>query len=162
SGTLGGARPAAAAVVRRICPCVRRSMTDDPTGRAYISTVVPSPWSNEEGLMVRWFILASVLAVFAPALRADDPLAYERTRDVIYVRKFGTCLTMDVSAPKEKPNGAAVVVVVSGGWFSRHSDIEEGQKAGFGGEFLKRGYTVFAVVHGSQPKFTIPEAIADV
>jgi acetyl esterase/lipase len=28
-------------------------------------------------------------------------------------------------------------------------------------EFLKRGYTVFAVVHGSQPKFTIPEIIQD-
>jgi acetyl esterase/lipase len=29
-------------------------------------------------------------------------------------------------------------------------------------EFLKRGYTVFAVVHGSQPRFTVPEAIQDV
>lgn len=26
---------------------------------------------------------------------------------------------------------------------------------------MKRGYTVFAVVHGSQPKFTIPEVLAD-
>lgn len=112
--------------------------------------------------MVRWFVFAVALAVFPPALRADDLPAHERTRDVIYGRKFGTCLTMDVFAPKEKPNGAAVVVVVSGGWFSRHSDIEEAHKAGFGAEFLKRGYTVFAVVHGSQPKFTIPEAIADV
>src|SRR5439155_3550362 len=28
-------------------------------------------------------------------------------------------------------------------------------------EFLKRGYTVFAVVHGSQPKFTVPEILLD-
>ncbi len=28
--------------------------------------------------------------------------------------------------------------------------------------FLKRGYTVFAVVHGSQPKFTIPEITQDI
>ena len=28
-------------------------------------------------------------------------------------------------------------------------------------EFLKRGYTVFAVVHGSQPRFTIPEITQD-
>ncbi len=26
---------------------------------------------------------------------------------------------------------------------------------------VKRGYTVFAVVHGSQPRFTVPEAVAD-
>src|SRR5262249_59110046 len=28
-------------------------------------------------------------------------------------------------------------------------------------EFLKRGYTVFAVCHGCQPKFTIPEILED-
>ena len=28
-------------------------------------------------------------------------------------------------------------------------------------ELLKRGYTVFAVVHGSQPRFTIPEIVKD-
>ena len=28
-------------------------------------------------------------------------------------------------------------------------------------ELLKRGYTVFAVVHGSQPRFTIPEILKD-
>ena len=27
--------------------------------------------------------------------------------------------------------------------------------------FSKRGYTVFAVVHGSQPRYTIPEVVAD-
>ena len=32
---------------------------------------------------------------------------------------------------------------------------------GFIGELIKRGYTVFAVVHGSQPKYTIPEILQD-
>ena len=32
---------------------------------------------------------------------------------------------------------------------------------GFLDELLKRGYTVFAVVHGSQPKYTIPEILED-
>ena len=32
---------------------------------------------------------------------------------------------------------------------------------GFIQPIIDRGYTVFAVVHGSQPKFTIPEAISD-
>ena len=48
-------------------------------------------------------------------------------------------------------------MVISGGWFSAH----EGINAGAFQELLNRGYTVFAVVHGSQPKFTIPEVIED-
>lgn len=81
---------------------------------------------------------------------------FTRTEDVIYGRKHGTALTMDVFTPKEQ-NGAAVVFVVSGGWFSSHDSIN----AGFIKEFLKRGYTVFTVVHGSQPKYTIPEILED-
>ena len=72
-----------------------------------------------------------------------------------------SCAVVDVSAnahiTPEKPNGAAVIFVVSGGWFSRPEAINPG----FVLEFLKRGYTVFAVVHGSQPKFTIPEILED-
>src|SRR5262249_9783926 len=82
--------------------------------------------------------------------------------DVIYGRKYGVALTMDVFAPKEKANGAAIVAVVSGGWISSHDYIDGMLKVGFGDEFLKRGYTVFALIHRSQPKYTIPEAIDDV
>ena len=64
---------------------------------------------------------------------------------------------MDVFTPKTGANGAAIVWVVSGGWFSSHDAIGPG----FIDEFLKRGYTVFAVVHGCQPKFTIPEILKD-
>jgi len=97
--------------------------------------------------------LALALVLFslaAPSLRGVDEPAFTRTEDVIYGRKFGTALTMDVFTPKEKPNGAAVILVVSGGWFSSHDGIN----MGFIREFLGRGYTVFAVVHGSQPKYT--------
>src|SRR5262245_48411909 len=95
------------------------------------------------------------LFVCLPSLAADEP-NFTRKEDVIYGRKFGTALTMDIFTPK-KPNGAAIIWAVSGGWFSDHRAIN----ALFIDEFLKRGYTVFAVVHGSQPKFTIPEAVAD-
>src|SRR5437016_1366754 len=87
------------------------------------------------------FLLAAVGAL------AQAP-AFTRQEDVIYGRKFGTALTMDVFTPKENANGAAVVWVISGGWFSSHDNIGPG----FIGELIKRGYTVFAVVHGSQPK----------
>ena len=92
------------------------------------------------------------------SIRAADDAAFTRTEDVVYGRKHGMALTMDVFTPKEHANGAAVVWMVSGGWFSAHEAINSGMIQ----EFLNRGYTVFAVVHGSQPKFTIPEVVADV
>ena len=92
------------------------------------------------------------------AIRADDAPIYTRTRDVIYGRKDGLALTMDVIAPKEKPNGLGIVYVVSGGWRSNPGAIRPETYT----PFLRRGYTIFAVVHGTQPKFTIPEIIDDV
>src|SRR3954454_502194 len=97
-------------------------------------------------------------ALLAPAFsRAADEPSFTRKEDVIYGRKFGTALTMDVFTPKENANGAAIVWVVSGGWFSSHDAINPR----FIDELFKRGYTVFAVVHGSQPKYTIPDVLAD-
>jgi acetyl esterase/lipase len=96
----------------------------------------------------------------AGSARGDDK-PYTRKPDVVYGRKFGTALTLDVFTPKEKANGAAVILVVSGGWFSNHDAIGV-FFAGFGVEqLLQRGYTLFAVVHGSQPKYTIPEILED-
>lgn len=76
--------------------------------------------------------------------------------DVVYGHKFGVALTLDVFLP-EKPNGAGIIYVVSGGWFSNHSAIKVARYQ----TYLDRGYTVFAVVHGSQPKFIIPEIYED-
>jgi acetyl esterase/lipase len=99
--------------------------------------------------------LAAVLTAGLPGL-AKGP-DFTRKEDVVYGRKYGTALTMDVITPKENANGAAVVWVISGGWFSAHEAINP---AGVE-ELLKRGYTVFAVVHGSQPRYTLPEIVAD-
>jgi len=89
--------------------------------------------------------------------RGDDEPNFTRTTDVIYGRKFGSALTFDVFTPKSGAHGAAVIWTVSGGWMSNHDNIN----IDFLKEPLARGYTVFAVVHGSQPKYTIPEAVAD-
>lgn len=99
-----------------------------------------------------------VLLLLAGTASAQTPV-FDRKEDVVYGRKFGTALTMDVFAPKdkEKANGAGIVYCVSGGWFSSKEMIS----AAVCGEFVKRGYVVFAVVHGSQPKFTIPEVLED-
>jgi acetyl esterase/lipase len=81
----------------------------------------------------------------------------KRTEDVIYGRKHGVALTLDVFQPTPS-NGAGVVFMVSGGFFSAKEMIN----AGLLGPFLDRGYTVFAVVHGSQPRFIIPEIVQDI
>jgi acetyl esterase/lipase len=102
------------------------------------------------------FVVLAWVAVWPVPVRADDAPNYTRAPDVIYGRKAGLALTMDVFAPN-KPNGVGVISVVSGGWFSRPENINPV----FYQEFLNRGYTVFAVVHGSQPKFTLPEIAED-
>jgi acetyl esterase/lipase len=99
--------------------------------------------------------LAFLLTLSATCLAADP--AFTRKEDVIYGRKYGTALTMDVFTPTEKPNGAAIVTIISGGFFSSHDAISPI----FLKPFLDRGYTVFAVVHGSQPRYTIPEIVDD-
>lgn len=108
---------------------------------------------------MRRFLGSALLAALAlvsltfPAWGQD----FDRKRDVIYGRKFGTALTMDVFTPKEKANGFGIIAIVSGGWFSSPDNINPA----FYTPFLKRGYTVFAVVHGSQPKYTVPEIVED-
>jgi acetyl esterase/lipase len=53
-----------------------------------------------------------------------------------------------------------VLFMVSGGWYSRWQPPEQAQ-AGFK-PLTDKGFTVFAVRHGSSPKFSIPEAVEDV
>jgi acetyl esterase/lipase len=102
-------------------------------------------------LLVGWLILL-VISSASSQTKAD----FKRTEDVIYGRKFGTALTLDVIQPA-KPNGFGIIFVVSGGWFSSHEAINPNSC----GPFLERGYTVFAVVHGSQPKFHVTEIVQD-
>ncbi|MFM7100194.1 MAG: alpha/beta hydrolase fold domain-containing protein [Verrucomicrobiota bacterium] len=94
-------------------------------------------------------------AALTPAARADEVPGLARS-EVIYGRKFGTALTLDVLQPA-RTNGYGVVSVVSGGFYSSHEGIHPGALR----PILDRGYTVFAVVHGSQPRFTIPEIKED-
>jgi acetyl esterase/lipase len=105
----------------------------------------------------------SFFAVALALLAASDGFAqnapnFKRTEDVIYGRKFGTALTLDVLQPTAKNNGYGVVFMMSGGWFSAHDAINPKMYA----PLLDRGYTIFAVVHGSQPRFIITEITEDI
>ena len=70
------------------------------------------------GLLVPSFELArgAVASGCAPGESSSKP-AYRRTEDVIYGRKFGMALTMDVFEPAAE-NGYGVIFLVNGAWYS--------------------------------------------
>jgi len=76
--------------------------------------------------------------------------------DVVYGRKFGMGLMLDIVKPG-KPSGVGVLALSSGGWRS-WPEMGKPDPA----EFLRRGQTVFLVMHGSRPKFGIPEIVQDI
>ncbi|HEX4957383.1 MAG TPA: alpha/beta hydrolase [Lacibacter sp.] len=80
--------------------------------------------------------------------------------EYIYGRKDGIALTLFHIQPKIKPNGKAIIYVVSGGWVSSYNGIEVNPL--LMEQFLQKGYSVFAVVHGSAPRYAIPDAYSDV
>ncbi|MBM3877519.1 MAG: alpha/beta hydrolase [Verrucomicrobia bacterium] len=105
----------------------------------------------------RTLLAAALLFAASSGAFAQAGADFKRAPDVIYGRKLGVVLTMDVFQPA-KPNGHGILFMVSGGWFSAHQSINPVMYQ----PFLARGYTVFAVVHGSQPKFVIPEITQDI
>src|ERR1035438_6773771 len=116
---------------------------------------------NKQKCTKACLVLATLSVLIPLFVIAQSKPNYKRIEDVIYGRKYGTALTLDVFQPSS-PNGFGVIFLVSGGWFSSHDTPNmvtvnyDSIKA-----FLDRGYTVFAVVHGSQPKYTILEIVQD-
>ena len=100
---------------------------------------------------------ACLLLVALSGAWGQTNVDFQRTEDVIYGRKFGTALTLDVFQPRPA-NGVGIIFLVSGGWSSSHEAINPDSFR----SLLKRGYTVFPVVHGSQPKFVITEIVPDI
>lgn len=82
------------------------------------------------------------------------------TPDVVYGHKDGMALTFDVFKPKEKANGIGLLFMVSGGWVSQWTEPTKLQP--MIQPLLEKGYTVFAVRHGSSPRYVIPEITVDV
>jgi acetyl esterase/lipase len=91
-------------------------------------------------------LLALMLVSFASA--------QERIKDLIYLKQGGSAFTLDVFKPA-KATGATVIWIVSGGWVSSHDSINADLAKGFN----DRGITVVQAVHGSQPKYTVPEIL---
>ena len=105
---------------------------------------------------IRMLLLLVVSGMMIRSTQADVQI----TPDVVYGHKLGLAMTCDVYTPTENANGAAVLFMVSGGWYSNWAPPE--QLKGFTKPLTDKGFTVFAVRHGSSPKFGIAEAVSDV
>ena len=113
----------------------------------------------------RWLIrigavlgaLVALLAVTVAALWIYFHPSIERRERLVYGKRLGHDLTLDVVRPQH-PNGLGVALMVSGGWKSGTNAFHPWMVA----PLLRRGYTVFAVCHVSQPEATVMESFADV
>jgi dipeptidyl aminopeptidase/acylaminoacyl peptidase len=104
--------------------------------------------------------LALGLMTLLGSAQPDSP-KYARTSDVIYGRKVGVALTMEVFAPAQ-PSGFGVLwVVSSAGNSSREQTLDPSFERRIA-PLLNHGYTVFAVIHGSSPAFNLQDYIDDV
>lgn len=102
-------------------------------------------------------ILTIVLAIVGSLYWYWFNAPFQQTANIQYGERDGKPLMMDVFRPPQQ-NGAAVVMMVSGGWKSGPGAIRPFLFA----PFLRRGYTVFAVQHISQPECTISHIVEDV
>lgn len=104
-------------------------------------------------------ILLLILLVVSVALHAQTTDNSFSQREVIYSRKDGMALTLFVTTPKVA-NQKAIIYLASGGYFSSAKWLNDysAQSA----IYLKRGYTVFIVFHGSQPVYSGLEIINDI
>src|SRR5213595_3509285 len=99
-------------------------------------------------------LVACVCSASAPVIgEAQTPARQPSvTTDVVYGHKDGLALTFDVHRPAQ-PNGAGVISIVSGGW---QSSVEMSRLIadGYLSPLLnEKGFTVFAVRHGSSPRY---------
>jgi len=106
----------------------------------------------------RWLTFGAALSLSLPGLLwlyFHPPV--EVTRGLVYGERQGRPLTLDVARPA-RPNGAGVLLMMSGGWKSQPGSFRPWIVA----PLLRRGYTVFAVYHRSQPEATVTEIVDDV
>jgi acetyl esterase/lipase len=107
--------------------------------------------------MLRVIRKAPVLTLSLVATLAS---AQTRTPGATYMKAGETALTMDVVKPA-KPNKAAVIFIVSGGWISDRSMLER-MAPDIERVYADNGFTVFEVVHGAQPQFKVAEIVEQV
>lgn len=82
----------------------------------------------------------------------------QRANGIVYGQRGSVPLPLDAIRPSA-PNGRGVLVLVSGAWKSAKPGS---LPTWFVAPLLRRGYTVFAVYHVSQPQATVMEIVEDI
>ena len=99
-------------------------------------------------------LLLAVTVIFNTAIAQQK---VTRISDVVYQHKDGMAFVFDMIRPA-KQNGAAVLYILSGGWVSRDAaSISTGSYK----SYTDKGYAVFIISHGSQPRYNIPEIFSN-
>ena len=71
------------------------------------------------------FPLLIVALVFArSSIGFADESLFKREKEIIYGRKHGLAMTLDIFKPLAKRSNRGIVFVVSGGWFSAQNQID--------------------------------------
>jgi acetyl esterase/lipase len=110
-------------------------------------------------LRVLGIAIACSLALLYPT--GASAFQSDHQRDVVYGYKDGMALVMDVFTPESGRNAGGVILVMAGGmqsspmWSHQAADRTDAQN------LLNAGYTVFAVAHSSQPKYTVDDLRGD-
>ena len=115
-------------------------------------------WSVALLALVACACSASVPRIGDAPARARQPSV---TTDVVYGHKDGLALTFDVHRPAQL-NGAGVIAIVSGGY---QSSVEMSRLIvdGYLSPLLnEKGFIVFAVRHGSSPRYSMSAIVSDV
>ena len=108
-----------------------------------------------------WLVLCLIATLRSGAVEQITGPRAARQSDVIYGRKFGVALTMEVLTPATR-NGIGVVwVVSSSGRSSRDQTLQDSFERRIA-PLLEHGYTVLAVIHGSAPIFNLQDQVSDV
>lgn len=81
-------------------------------------------------------------------------------KEIIYGRKDGLALTMLQLNPSVKSNGKAIIRVIAGSWYSSYQNAEYSIRPST--MYREKGYTVFLVIIGSNPRYPIPSQIDDI
>lgn len=107
--------------------------------------------------ILKWFGLALLATILLLAALIGVIWLYlhpasTRQSAIVYSRRNGHDLTIDLVRPSH-PNGLAVALLVSGGWKSGTNAFHPWMAA----PLVRRGYTIFAVTHLSQPSATVME-----
>jgi len=96
-----------------------------------------------------------VLILLIPVFSVAQP----KHEELVYGHKNGLALVMEKVSPA-KPNGKAILYLMSGGYFSDYAWLPQGLNGSQ--QFLDHGYTVFLVFHGSKPRYNVLDITKDI